>query len=880
MSDEATLLLTAKGTIQYASATVSQWWQVDPGALHGDSFSNLFVFDVVSSDPEWLETQWLALLDTGSAPTGVTLAAQPKLSATFDVTIHIEKIAGSEPALYFAHVRKALAGGRSTADETAPAGTTGSAARFAPLIERSQLGFFDLDFAKRQFYFSPAWKNLLGFLDKDLADQETTWHDLVHPEDSAAAPDHSDRKSTNQTRSFGTELRMRTKGSTYEWVLCNGIQFFGDDGSLQRVLGTMTSIQERKEFEESCIASEERLETLGRLGDLAAFDLDFANGAYWLSPGLRKLTGYRDSELPPSPESFAHLLPAEQVQRGAQAWFAEQSPGQTVVRDTLELTGKDGEPILVHAVFIRTFDRRKALQRATGYLTPGAIPGAPARMPPLLLRASFDAINEGIVVADREARVIFLNARAARLLGTTPERGEGRAAAELVPLVHRLNQLPIESPIVRVVEHGDIVPLNDEHSLPVGDGLRRIVFTCVPAKDTDGKIQGAVFVFRDPEEMTLTPDELIRSNRFETLGLLAGGIAHDFNNLLTTILGGISIAHEARDYSQLEDSEKGCIAAKALTRQLLALARGGADLRQIINPGEILQESVRLAAVGTPVKVDLKFPDDLHMIHADKAEIIRVFQNLIINAIQAMPNGSGNVWVRAYNSTLHEGDVPPLAAGDYVHFEVQDNGSGIPPEILQKIFEPFFTTKKTGTGLGLATVISIVKTHGGQVGVTSAPGAGTTFSIFLPRADQPVAEIQREAPTLRFGTGRILVMDDEEKILHLTGIMLENLGYKFDVARNGKDAIALFQRYLNLGRPYDCVILDLTIVGGMGGEDTYRELKKIHPELRAIISSGYDSEDMMRRYLDMGFHGYLSKPFRVGELGKILKKVLGTAPAN
>ncbi len=878
MSDEAILLLTANGTIQYASALANQWWQLDPGALHGDSFSNLFVFDVVSSDPEWLETQWLALLDTGTSPGGVTLAAQPKLSSPFDVTVHIERIAGTDPALYFARARKALASGPSTPGATG--GASGPAARFAPLIERSQLGFFDLDFANQQFYFSPAWKNLLGFLDKDLVNQETTWRDLVHPEDSAAAPDHADRKAANQTRAFSAEFRMRTKGDTYEWFLSNGVQIFGDNGALLRVLGTMTSIQERKEFEESCMASEERLEALGRQGELAAFDLDFGTGGYWFSAGLRKLVGYRESELPAGPESFAHLLPAEQVPHGAQAWLAEQAPAQPVFRDSIELRTKDGQPLLVAAVIVRQFDRRRMLQRAIGFFVPGAVPGAPARMPPLLLRSSYDAINEGVVVADREARVVFLNARAGRMLGVTPERGEGRPAAELVPLIHRLNQIPIESPIVRAVETGEIIPLNDEHSLPGERGLCRIVFTCVPVKDSDGKVQGAVFVFRDPEEMTLTPDELIRSNRFETLGLLAGGIAHDFNNLLTTILGGISIAHDAKDYSQLEDAEKGCIAAKALTRQLLALARGGADLRQILNPGDILTESVRLAAVGTPVKVESQIADDLHMIHADKAEIIRVFQNLIINSIQAMPNSSGNVWVRAYNSTLREGDVPPLAAGDYVHFEVQDNGAGIPPEHLQKIFEPFFTTKKTGTGLGLATVISIVKTHGGQIGVTSTVGTGTTFSIFLPRADQPVAEIQREAPTLRFGTGRILVMDDEEKILHLTGIMLENLGYKFDVARNGKEALALYQRYLNVSRPYDCVILDLTIVGGMGGEETYRELKKLNPELRAIISSGYDSEEMMRRYLDMGFSGYLSKPFRVGELGKILKKVLGGAPGS
>ncbi len=877
MSDEAILLLTATGTIQYASAIVSQWWQVAPGALHGDSFSNLFVFEVVSSDPEWLETQWSALLDTGSITNGVTLTAQPKLSPPFDVTVTIEPIVGAQPALYFAHVRKATAADRSGSEPGAihsSSTASGPAARFTALIERSQLGFFDLDFGQHQFYFSPAWKNLLGYLDKELPNQETTWRDLVHPDDSAAAPDSADRKFPNQTRPFSTEFRMRTKSGGYEWVLANGVQIFGEDSSLQRVLGATSSIQERKEFEESCVASEERLDALGRAGELAAFDLDFAGGTFWFSDGLRRLTGYRDSELPASAESFAHFLPADQVPRGIQTWLGENSPGASILKETIEITHKDGHPILVHATFVRTFDRRKALQRAIGFFVPGATAGAPGRMPPILLRSSYDAISEGVLVTDRESRIVFLNARAARLLCTDAAQAEGRPAAEVVRLIHRLNQLPVESPIARVIEHAEVIPLNDEHSLPYAGGMRRIVFACTPVKDPEGKVQGAVFVFRDPEEMSLTPDELIRSNRFETLGLLAGGIAHDFNNLLTTILGGISIAREAKDNSQLEDSEKGCIAAKALTRQLLALARGGADMRQILNPGDILTEAVRLAAVGTPVKVELKVDDDLHMIYADKAEIIRVFQNLIINAIQAMPGGSGHVWVRATNSTLNEGDIPPLAAGDYVQFEVQDNGSGIPAEHLQKIFEPFFTTKKSGTGLGLATVISIVKTHGGQVGVTSS-AAGTTFSIFLPRADQPEAEIQREAPTLRFGTGRILVMDDEEKILHLTGIMLENLGYKFDVARNGADAITLYQRYLNVGRPYDCVLLDLTIVGGMGGEETFRQLKKLNPDLRAIISSGYDSEDMMRRFLDMGFCGYLSKPFRVGELGKILKKVLG-----
>ena len=870
VSNEALLLLTADGKIQFASAAVSQWWQVDPGALHGDSFPNLFAFEVVSSDPEWLETQWLALLDTGVSTGGVTLTAQPKLSPPFDVQVQIEGVVGVQPPVYFAHIHKASA--------IAPPAGANAASRFDPLIERGQVGFFDLDFAHKQFFFSPAWKNLLGYLDKELPNNETTWRDLVHPEDSAAAPDSAEKKYPNQTRPYTSEFRTRTKAGSYEWVLASGVQVFSEDGSLQRVLGTMLSMQERKEFEEGCLASEERLSLLARQADLPAFDLDFAAGQYWFSSGLRKLAGYSEAELPAGAETFASLLPAAEVKRGAAEWFAEGEAGKALFVAPLRLQTKDGKTVSTLCTCTRTFDRRRNLLRVTGHLAPLSAESG-AKVPRDHLRAAFDAISEGVIITNRAGRIIFLNARSAKLLGLTPEHAEGRQAAELVTLFHRLNQLAIDSPITRVLDTGESVCLNDEHSLLFENTLRRIVFTCEAVKDPEGKVLGAVFVFRDPEEMTLTPNELVRSNRFETLGLLAGGIAHDFNNLLTTILGGISIAREAKDYEQLEDSEKGCIAAKALTRQLLSLARGGADLRQILNPAEVLREALRLAAVGSPVKVELQVSDDLHMIHADKAEIIRVFQNLIINSIQAMPGSSGNVWVRAYNSTLREGDVPPLKAGDYVHFEVQDNGSGIPPEHLQKIFEPFFTTKNTGTGLGLATVISIVKTHGGQVGVNSVVGTGTTFSIFLPRADQPVAEIQREAPTLRFGTGRILLMDDEEKILHLVGIMLDNLGYKVDIAHNGVEAIAFYQRYLNLGRPYDCVILDLTIVGGMGGEETFRELKKLHAEVCAVISSGYDSEDMMRRYLDMGFRGYLSKPFRVGDLGKLLRKVLGPGPA-
>jgi CheY-like chemotaxis protein len=290
---------------------------------------------------------------------------------------------------------------------------------------------------------------------------------------------------------------------------------------------------------------------------------------------------------------------------------------------------------------------------------------------------------------------------------------------------------------------------------------------------------------------------------------------------------------------------------------------------------EILSDAVRLAAAGSTVKVELNAPADLAHVEVDRAQILQVFQNLIINAIQAMPAGQGNIWVNAGNAELAEGQFPPLPPGPYVAVEVRDNGSGIKPEHLEKIFDPFFTTKKTGTGLGLATVLSIVKRHGGQLGVDSEIGVGTTFTIFLPQAQEEIQVEARRAPSLRFGTGRILFMDDDPQISSLTGGMLASLGYKYDLAKSGEEAIQFYKRYLNIGRPYDAVIMDLTVIGGMGGEQCFRHLRELDPEVRAIVASGYDNEEMARQFLAQGFCGYLTKPYRVADLGRIIKKVVG-----
>jgi signal transduction histidine kinase len=522
--------------------------------------------------------------------------------------------------------------------------------------------------------------------------------------------------------------------------------------------------------------------------------------------------------------------------------------------------------------------RQGELQRAIGYVTPGAAaaPGDGLAGKSLKL---LDALQEGVITADVHGRITHLNTVALRLLDRSRDQTLGEPLGEVFSLVTANEGRAADDAVDLALGAEEGPQLIADHALrrdPDRPALP-IVWSARHLAAPEGSSAGIVVVFRDPQEMTLTPEELIRTNRFDSLGVLAGAIAHDFNNILTTVLGGISQAKENRDYGNLGDAEEACLAAKALTRQLLSFAKGTpAGTRQVVKPAELLRDAVRIAAAGSPVRVELALDEECGAVEVTRGQMLQVFQNLIVNAIQAMPDPSaGRLELGCAAQTLAADEMPPLVAGDYVRFTVSDNGAGIPPDTLAKIFEPFFTTKKTGTGLGLATVLSIVRKHGGQLSVESKVGTGTTFTAFIPVTDRPLQAAARRAAALRFGTGRVLFMDDDPKISEITGNMLKNLDYAYDLAKNGEEALALYRKYLNVNRPYDVVIMDLTIVGGMGGEACFHELKKLDPDVRAIISSGYDNDEMVERFLAMGFSGYLTKPYRVGDLGRVLKTILG-----
>ncbi len=877
--DTALLVLDGSGRVELANPSACTLWQAKLGELVGDFFPNLFVFEVTSREPDWVQAEW-EVLQSAALAHPAKLRLQPKEKAAFEVVVRLEQ-ASTTPPRFFAYISRPPS---PTSPPFPVSSDSPVNSLFATLAERSPLGFFDLNFVKNEVYYSPAWKRMLGYSDDGLPNIYDTWLALIHPDDSAAAPDKLlSRTATTAPRSFSIEYRLKHARGHYVWVQSVGLQLHSPNGALQRVIGAHIDIQDRKDFEESSLHTEERLLLMTERGRMAVFDLDFTGDRTWLSPAFKALLGYAETELPDTPESFLRALPAEETTGGLPAFFLTQQPGQVVYFDTLQMCHRSGSELWLYTGLVRIFSRKRELQRVLGFVAPmpkgAGASGAPASMPPEHLTTLLGELREAVLVADAQSRVLLLNPVAEELLGRSIGQAIGQPAAEVFRTIHRMSGAPGENPIDRALALNEPTFLNNEFALDLGNKkMRPITFSCSPVIDAAGHPNGAVLVFRDPNEMSLTPEEVLRSNRFDSLGQLAGGIAHDFNNFLTTVLGGVSLAKENRDYSGLENSERACLAAKALSKQLLAFAKGGTAVRQVVRPVELLGDAVRLAAAGSAVKIELKVPVDTGTICVDRAQLLQVFQNLIINAIQAMPAGQGNIWVDAGNVELVADQVSPLAPGQYVALQVRDNGSGIKPEHLEKIFDPFFTTKKTGTGLGLATVLSIAKRHGGQIGVESEIGTGTTFTVFLPRAEQDAEVEARRAPSFPAAsrTGRVLFMDDDAEICHLTGAMLESLDYKFDLAKNGEEALQLYKRYLNIGRPYDVVIMDLTIVGGMGGEATYKHLRELDPDVRAIIASGYDNDDMARQFLDMGFCGYLTKPYRVGDLGRIIKKVLGS----
>ena len=417
-----------------------------------------------------------------------------------------------------------------------------------------------------------------------------------------------------------------------------------------------------------------------------------------------------------------------------------------------------------------------------------------------------------------------------------------------------------------------------EYRVVTKDGaVKRISHSWSPIL-SGGRIGTLVNVIRDITERCRMEEELSKAHKLETVGVLAGGIAHDFNNMLTAIWGYLSLAKAAvRSSSEatelLVEAEKAAARARDLTQQLLTFSRGGAPVRRALPLEPLLRDSAGFALSGSNVTCEISLPDTLWPVEADEGQLHQVINNLVLNAVQSMPQG-GRIRIAARNVRAGSVEGLKLPGRDYVMFSVRDEGIGIPAEHLGKIFDPYFTTKQRGSGLGLSISYSIVKKHDGMIRADSTLGEGTTFSVYLPAAEEAASQDapgEREPPR---GTGRILLMDDDDDVRAVAGRMLEHFGYGVVPARDGEEALALYAAAKGDGTPFDAAVMDLTISGGMGGKEAMERLRALDPSARAIASSGYSNDPVAADYAAYGFSGFVPKPYRIEQLTAELARIL------
>ncbi len=388
-----------------------------------------------------------------------------------------------------------------------------------------------------------------------------------------------------------------------------------------------------------------------------------------------------------------------------------------------------------------------------------------------------------------------------------------------------------------------------------------------------------IIVIRNITDRRNTEAELQKIQRLESLGLLAGGIAHDFNNILAGIITNIYIVRkylpeDSKGLSVIETTQKAIIRAKDLTQQLLTFSRGGVPIAKTTSIDRIINESTEFVLAGSNVICKYRIADDLWPSEVDEGQISQVIQNLLINSRDAMPKG-GTIQISMDNIERVTDAELPLKEGHYIKIVIQDKGPGISKEHINKIFDPFFTTKEVGGGLGLSVAYSIVKNHNGHISVRSEMGSGAAFTIYLPASEKPIEDKGSGDETDLMGHGKILFMDDEGIIRDSIGQLLELSGYEVEHAEDGKQAIALYKKEMETKRPFDAVILDLTIRGGMGGKETIKKLLEIDPGVKAIVTSGYSNDPVMANFREYGFIDVLVKPFNnPKELILVLRNIL------
>jgi PAS domain S-box-containing protein len=495
------------------------------------------------------------------------------------------------------------------------------------------------------------------------------------------------------------------------------------------------------------------------------------------------------------------------------------------------------------------------------------------------LAVTLRSIGDGVIATDLDGTIRLMNNVAEWLTGWTQETAIGQPLASVFQNFSPETRERGDNSIAAIAQLADRPGMSRSTVLVRRDLTERpIEEITAPLRDTEGRTIGMVVAFRDVTDALKIREERANASRQASLGLLAGGIAHDFNNIIMSVMGNISmarvrIAPDDAEAHALAEAERACVRARQLTWQLLTFSKGGVPVKKTIAIPRVLNESAGLALRGSNATCTYRVPSDLAAVSADERQLVQAFSNVLTNAQQAMPRG-GVIEVTAENivePAKRWECAAPVEPGPYVRVSIVDKGIGISKEQLDKIFDPYFSTKQLGRGLGLATAYSIVKNHGGYIAVESTLGQGTTMHVNLPAAVGPeLHEPLESMGAANSPKGRILVMDDDASVRMLTTNMLRFLGHDTAVVSEGVAAVERYRRALARGRPFDAVILELTVPTGIGGRETIELLSALDPAVVAIVASGYAQDPVMTNFRAYGFKGFIAKPFTLQELNQTL----------
>ncbi len=484
-----------------------------------------------------------------------------------------------------------------------------------------------------------------------------------------------------------------------------------------------------------------------------------------------------------------------------------------------------------------------------------------------------EALPQPVLEADTEGRLIFLNSRGFQEFGYTRE--EMTSGLSLFQLTAPDYWERMWMDVTRVLKGINISGL--EYMAARADGsLFPVLMHAAPIYSGE-RVTGVRGIMIDLTERRQLEEQRIRTEKLESVGLLAGGIAHDFNNILMAMLGSISMVKRSLEdrpehHEMLTEAEHAGYRARELTQQLLTFSRGGAPVLRPAYIPQIIRETARFSLMGSKVSCRFSIADNLWSAEVDTGQISQVINNLVLNAVQAMPEG-GEVKIRAGNVEITSRSHLPLRKGCYIKIVVEDTGCGIPEENLSRIFDPYFTTKENGSGLGLATSYSIITRHGGCITVQSTRGHGSIFAIYLPALDMVLDGDKAGCDVSENRHKKVLLMDDEEVVQRVVARMLNSLGHEVLVVKDGETALDEYRQANRQRAPFDVVILDLTIQNGMGGRETAERLLEEDPKAMVILSSGYTNDPVLTNYRDYGCMGVITKPYLIEELREALESL-------